>query len=54
MLFCIAVGVIVFPKLPDGSFLKSDGLWLGLGIIGVVFLWVTVIRKNHKNSMKKQ
>ncbi len=51
---CIAIGVIVFPKLPDGSFLKSDSLWLGFGIIGVVFLWAIVIRENHKNSMKNQ
>lgn len=51
---CIAIGVIAFPKLPDGIFLKSDSLWLGLGIIGVVFLWAIVIRENHKNSMKNQ
>ena len=46
----IMVGYIVFPKLPEDSFLRSDGLWLGIGIIGVVLLWGIVIRENRKNS----
>ncbi len=48
----ITVGYIVFPKLPDDSFLRRDGLWLGIGIIGVVLLWGIVIRENRKNSMQ--
>ena len=46
----IMVGYIVFPQLPEDSFLRSDGLWLGIGIIGVVLLWGIVIRENRKNS----
>ena len=48
----IMVGYIVFPKLPEDSFLRGDGLWLGIGIIGLVLLWGTVIRENRKNSKK--
>ena len=46
----IMVGYIVFPKLPEDSFLRSDGLWLGIGVIGVVLLWGIVIHENRKNS----
>ena len=46
----IMVGYIVFPKLPEDSFLRSDGLWLGIGVTGVVLLWGIVIRENRKNS----
>ena len=48
----IMIGYIVFPKLPEDSFLRSDGLWLGIGIIGLVLLWGIVIRENRKNSMQ--
>ena len=48
----IMVGYIVFPTLPEDSFLRSSGLWLGIGIIGVVLLWGIVIRENRKNSKK--
>ena len=48
----IMVGYIVFPTLPEDSFLRSNGLWLGIGIIGVVLLWGIVIRENRKNSKK--
>ena len=51
---CIMVGYIVFPKLPEGSFLRSNGLWLGIGIIGLVGLWGIVIRENQKNSMQEK
>ena len=51
---CIMVGYIVFPKLPEGSFLRSNGLWLGIGIIGLVGLWGIVIRENRKNSMQEK
>lgn len=46
----IMVGYIVFPKLPEDSFLRGNGLWLGIGIIGVVLLWGIVIRERLKNS----
>ena len=49
---CIMIGYIVFPKLPEDSFLRSDGLWLGIGILGVVCLWGIVIYGNRKNAMK--
>ena len=48
----IMVGYIVFPTLPEDSFLRSSGLWLGIGIIGVVLLWGIVIRENRKYSKK--
>ena len=48
----IMIGYIVFPRLPEENFLRSDGLWLGIGIIGVVLLWGIVIRENRKNAMQ--
>lgn len=51
---CIMIGYIVFPKLPEGSFLRSNGLWLGIGIIGLVGLWGIVIHENRKNSMQEK
>ena len=48
----IMIGCIVFPKLPEDNFLRSDSLWLGIGVIGVVGLWGIVIHENRKNSMK--
>jgi len=48
----IMVGYIVFPKFPEDSFLRSDGLWLGIGVLGLVLLWGIVIRENRKNSMQ--
>lgn len=50
---CVVVSCILFNKLPESSFLKSDSLWLGVGIMGLVILWVTVIRGNQKNSSQK-
>ena len=50
----IMVGYIVFPKLPEESFLRSDGLWLGIGVAGVALLWGIVIRENRKNSMQNK
>ena len=46
----IMIGYIVFPKLPEDSFLRSDGLWLGIGVIGLALLWGIVLRENLKNS----
>ena len=48
----IMIGCIVFPKLPEDNFLRSDILGLGIGVIGVVGLWGIVIHGNRKNSMK--
>ena len=48
----IMIGYIIFPKLPEDSFLRSDGLWLGIGVLGLVILWGIVIRENRKNSMQ--
>ena len=48
----IMIGYIVFPKLPEDSFLRNGSLGLGLGVIGVVLLWGIVIRENRKNSMQ--
>ena len=50
----IMVGYIVFPKLPEDSFLRSNGLWLGIGVLGLVLLWGIVIRENRKNSMQNK
>lgn len=50
----IAMGCILFPQLPEGSFLKKGGLWLAVGIIGVVILWGIVIHQNRKDSMQNK
>lgn len=49
---CIIIGYIVFPKLPEDSFFRNNGLWLGISIIGLVGLWAIVIHGNRKNSMQ--
>ena len=49
----IMIGYIVFPQLPEDSFLRSDGLWLGIGVIGLALLWGIIIRENYKISLSK-
>jgi transcriptional regulator with XRE-family HTH domain len=51
---CIMIGYLVFPTLPEDSFLRSDGLWLGIGILGLTVLWGTIIHENRKNAMQKK
>ena len=51
---CIMIGYIVFPTLPEDSFLRSDGLWLGIGILGLACLWGIVIHENRKNAKKEK
>ena len=48
----IAIGCILFPKLPESSFLKNGSFGLAVGILGLVFLWGIVIRENRKKSMQ--
>ena len=48
----IMIGYIILPQLPEGSFMRSGGLGLGIGVIGVVGLWGIVICENHKNSVQ--
>ncbi len=49
---CIMIGYIVFPKLPEGSILRSGSLGLGIGVVGLVLLWGIVIHEKCKNSKK--
>ena len=51
---CIMIGYMVFPTLPEESFLRSDGLWLGIGILGLACLWGIVIHENRKNAGKEK
>lgn len=48
---CIMIGYVVFPKLPEDSSLRSDGLWLGISIVGLVGLWAIVIHGNRENAI---
>jgi len=50
---CIMIGYLVFPTLPEDSFFRSDGLWLGISIVGLTMLWGIVIHENRKNAMKE-
>lgn len=44
------IGYAALPEFPENSILKSDGLWLGLGITGLAFSWGTVFYKSRKNK----
>jgi len=48
----VMIGYVVFPQLPADCFFRSDGLWLGIGLMGVCFLWGIVIHENRKNASK--
>ena len=48
------ISCIVLPKLPEESFLRSDGLWLGIGITGFVILWGIVIREKIRENRKRK
>ena len=50
----IMIGYMVFPTLPEDSFLRSDGLWLGIGILGLAVMWGIIIRENLKNARKNK
>lgn len=50
----IMIGYVILPKLPEGSFLRSGGLWLGIGVIGLALLWGIVIRENRKNTKQNK
>ena len=49
---CIMLGYIVLPTLPEDSILRSNGLWLGISVIGLVGLWGIVIHEKRKDSDK--
>ena len=51
---CIMIGYVVFPKLPEDSFLRSNGLWLGISIVGLVGLWAIVIHEKRKNAVGRK
>ena len=46
----IMIGFIVFPRLPEDSILRSNWLWLAIGLTGLIGLWGMVIRGNRKNA----
>ena len=50
----ILIGYFVLPTLPEDSIFRSDGLWLGIGGIGLIGLWSIVIRANRKAAMQNK
>ena len=50
----IAAGCILFPQLPEDSILRTDSLWMGIGITGLVMLWAVIINENRKNRQKEK
>ena len=52
-MLCMMLGYILLPRLPDDSFLRSGGLWGGIGVLGVVLLGAIVIHENKKSRNKQ-
>ena len=50
----IMIGCVIFPKLPEDSFLRSNSLWLIIGVIGLALLWGIIIHENRKNSKRNK
>lgn len=50
----IMIGYMVFPTLPEDSFLRSDGLWMGMGVLGIAAMWGIIIHENLKNARKNK
>ena len=50
----IMIGCVIFPKLPEDSFLRSNSLWLIIGVIGLALLWGIIIHENRKNSKQNK
>lgn len=50
----IMIGCVIFPKLPEDSFLRSNSLWLIIGVIGLALLWGIIIHENRKNSKQSK
>lgn len=50
----IMIGYVIFPKLPEDSFLRSNSLWLIIGVIGLALLWGIIIHENRKNSKQNK
>ena len=50
----IVAGCILFPQLPEDNILRTDGLWMGIGVTGVVMLWAVIINEKRKNRKKEK
>lgn len=50
----IMIGCVIFSKLPEDSFLRSNSLWLIIGVIGLALLWGIIIHENRKNSKQNK
>jgi transcriptional regulator with XRE-family HTH domain len=49
---CVMIGFIVFPRLPEDSILRSNWLWLAIGLTGLIGLWGMVIRENMRETSR--
>ncbi len=52
---CTLLGAFLLPQLPETHILRSDKIWMGIGITGLVGLWSLVIygRIKEKTSNSK-